>query len=106
MDRACERDALLTQGVANVLFGIRLAQRPKLSAGDGLGKREGVAAEEVDMSMRKGGDAGECAPSTRVPTGLEVLDDRLMKVAFLKARTLSMRPRARSFSSCLPGSLR
>ena len=34
-------------------------QRSELSTGDSLGKREGVSAEEVDMSMSKRRDAGE-----------------------------------------------
>ena len=37
-DRACERNGLLTYGVAKVLFGIGAAHRPEFSARDGLGK--------------------------------------------------------------------
>ena len=37
-DRACERNGLLTEGVAKVLFGIGVPQRAEFSAGDGLGK--------------------------------------------------------------------
>ena len=40
--------------VAKVLFGIGVAQRPEFSARDGLGKSEGVAAEEVDVPVSKG----------------------------------------------------
>ena len=42
MDRACERNGLLTYGVAKVLFGIGDAQRLGISVSDSLREREGA----------------------------------------------------------------
>ena len=51
--------------------------RSEFSARNGIGNGEGVSAEEVDVSIRQGRDAGEVGRVDCVPLGLEGLDDDL-----------------------------